>query len=177
MRMSREGLLLLMQWEGVRTRVYDDAGGRPTIGVGHLLTEKELEAQAVLIDGSWYKYRYGLSKENVQKLLAQDIRQFEDVVNGQVKAKLDQNQFDALVSFCFNVGVGAFLRSTLLQELKAHNLIAVPTELRRWTRVGDKVVPGLVKRRENEIRLWLTSPKKEREVEDLPVSRQRSSVV
>lgn len=154
--MSANGLRLLMQWEGFRTKVYDDAGGAPTIGVGHLLTIAELLADAIMIDGKRYKLRYGLTKDTVLALLAQDVARFEDAINEHVKVPLTQNQFDALCSFVFNVGITAFLKSTLLKAIASGNLAAVPTQLRRWTKVDGREIPGLVNRRENEVNLWLS---------------------
>ena len=85
---------------------------------------------------------------------AQDVKPAEQAVGGGVKVALSQNQFDALVSFAFNVGNGAFLGSTLLKVLNQGQYDQVPTQLLRWTRSGGQVVQGLVNRRQNEIKLW-----------------------
>lgn len=156
MQMSSNGLRLLSQWEGVRAKTYKDAAGLPTIGVGHLLTPDELASGCIQIDGEAVRYANGLTESQVQALLAQDVRRFEEAVNGRcADLGLEQHQFDALVSFCFNVGVGAFSQSSLCKALKSGNFADVPDELRRWTSAGNRQVPGLVTRRENEIRLWL----------------------
>lgn len=144
MRLSDKGLQLLKQWEGCKLRVYKDAAGLPTIGVGHLLTREEL------VGG---KYDDGITEAEAMELLAQDVAPAEKAVSG-VKVPLTQNQFDALVSFVFNVGTGAFRKSTLLRKLNSGDYAAVPVELRKWTRAAGKRVPGLVNRRDNEILLW-----------------------
>lgn len=156
MRMSPQGLRRLTQWEGFRTRPYRDVAGLPTIGVGHLLTADELASGRIEIDGEPVRYADGLTEAQVQALLAQDLRRYEAAVCRACGAlPLTQHQFDALVSFCFNVGVGAFNQSSLLRELRAGNFADVPDELRRWTVAGGQPVPGLAARREGEIGLWL----------------------
>ncbi len=108
--------------------------------------------------GQAVDYRQGLSEQAVLNLLAQDLERFEAAVNDAVQVSLDQNQFDALVSFAFNVGVQAFKSSTLLKKLNQGLYHEVPAQLRRWnkTRVDGKLqeLPGLTNRREKEITLW-----------------------
>ena len=154
MQMSPHGLELLEQWEGFKTTVYKDSAGLPTIGVGHLLTKSELSSGKITINGVPVKYGDGLTEQQVTDLLAQDVQPAAAAVNNNVKVDLNQNQFDALVSFTFNVGVGAFTSSTLLKVLNQGQYDEVPTQLLRWTRAGGQVVQGLVNRRNNEIKLW-----------------------
>jgi lysozyme len=154
MQISENGLELLKQWEGFKLEVYKDSAGLPTIGVGHLITKSEQASGNIVINGSPIAYAGGLTDQQVLDLLAQDVAPAEKAVNGGVKAGLNQNQFDALVSFTFNVGAGAFTSSTLLKVLNQGQYDAVPDQLRRWTRAGGQVVQGLVNRRENEIKLW-----------------------
>src|SRR5436853_7015410 len=154
MQMSPHGLELLEQWEGFKTTVYKDSAGLPTIGVGHLLTKSELSSGKITINGVPVKYGDGLTEQQVTDLLAQDVQPAAAAVNNNVKVPLNQNQFDALVSFTFNVGGGAFTSSTLLKVLNQGQYDQVPTQLLRWTRAGGQVVQGLVNRRNNEIKLW-----------------------
>jgi len=155
MTMSDHGKRLLAQWEGFERNVYLDVAGLPTIGVGHLLTKDELSSERIVIGGDAIDYTLGLTDQQVYDLLGQDLEQFERVVNDSVEPDLAQNQFDALVSFAFNVGGGAFRQSTLLKRLNARDFADVPSQLRRWIRSGGRIVQGLVNRRENEIKLWL----------------------
>jgi len=154
MQMSENGLSLLQQWEGFKLQVYKDSAGLPTIGVGHLITKAEQAAGTITINGVAVQYAGGLTDQQVLDLLAQDVQPAENAVNGGVKVPLNQNQFDALVSFTFNVGAGAFQSSTLLKLLNQQQYDDVPAQLLRWTRAGGQVVQGLVNRRNNEIKLW-----------------------
>ena len=154
MQMSPQGLQLLEQWEGFELEVYNDSAGLPTIGVGHLLTKSELSSGKITINGVSVKYSDGLTQQQVTDLLAQDVEPAAAAVNNGVKVPLNQNQFDALVSFTFNVGAAAFTGSTLLKLLNQKQYDQVPTQLLRWTRAGGRVVQGLVNRRNNEIKLW-----------------------
>lgn len=154
MQMSAHGLQLLEQWEGFKLNVYKDSAGLPTIGVGHLLTKSELSSGKITIKGVPVNYADGLTEQQVTDLLGQDVQPAAAAVNNGVKVPLNQNQFDALVSFTFNVGTGAFNGSTLLKVLNQKQYDQVPTQLLRWTRSGGQVVQGLVNRRNNEIQLW-----------------------
>lgn len=156
MQISANGLELLEQWEGFKPNVYKDSAGLPTIGVGHLLTKSELSSGKIVINGTSVPYSGGLTNQQVLDLLSQDVNPAGQAVNNNVKVTLNQNQFDALVSFTFNVGVGAFTSSTLLKVLNQGQYDQVPTQLLRWTRSGGQVVQGLVNRRQNEIKLWNT---------------------
>lgn len=154
MQMSEHGLDLIKQWEGFKPDVYKDSAGLPTIGVGHLITKSEQSSGNIVIGGVPVQYANGLTDQQVLDLLSQDVQPAEQAVNNGVKVALDQNQFDALVSFTFNVGVGAFTGSTLLKVLNQSQYDGVPDQLRRWNKAGGKVVQGLVNRRENEVKLW-----------------------
>lgn len=154
MQMSTNGLQLLESWEGFKPKLYKDSAGLPTIGVGHLLTKSELSSGKIVINGLPVQYSNGLTDQQVIDLLGQDVRPAEKAVNNGVKVPLNQNQFDTLVSFTFNVGISAFTSSTLLKVLNLKQYTDVPTQLLRWTRTGGQVVQGLVNRRQNEIKLW-----------------------
>ena len=154
MEMSIHGVKLLKEWEGCKSHVYNDPAGIPTIGVGHKLTQSELSSGKITIKGAAIKCAEGLSDQQMIDLLAQDLRPAQEAVNGDVTVALTQNRFDALVSFTFNVGTGAFAASTLRKVLNQGNYDEVPNQLRRWVHAGGNVLPGLVTRRENEIKLW-----------------------
>jgi lysozyme len=152
--MSENGQRKLAAWEGSKPRAYHDAAGKLTIGVGHLLTRSELSSWKIRIQGEAVRYAAGLSDRQVIDLLGQDLKGAENVVNECVAVELQQNQFDALVSFCFNVGATAFKNSTLLRWLNQAGYEEVPAQLRRWVHCHGVVVPGLVNRREHEIAMW-----------------------
>jgi lysozyme len=155
MKMSENGLRLLAQWEGFQNDAYKDVAGFKTIGVGHLLTQDELDSGILYIGDQEVEWREGLTDDDVVALLAQDVGPREDVVNDCVTTSLEQCQFDALVSFVFNVGDGAFRKSTLLRLINQGTFSLVPEQFMRWNKAGGRVVAGLNNRRSNEVRLWL----------------------
>ena len=158
MKMSEKGLELLSTWEGVETKVYVDAAGLETIGVGHLLTESEKSSQEIVIGGEPVRYADGLTEKQVMELLGQDLERFEAAVNDGVTVALNQDQlrhpFIEKVNRSFNVGVGAFSSSTLRRVLNEGHYDQVPAQLARWNKAGGKVLQGLVNRRQHEIDLW-----------------------
>jgi len=142
---SQHGLEKLKQWEGLRTNAYQDTGGVWTIGYGHTAAAgTPAPHQGMVITAS-----------EAEDILLKDLTQYEAAVENNVKVKLNDNQFAALVSFAFNVGINAFKNSTLLKKLNQGNFDAVPTELMKWTKAGGKKLQGLVNRRRAEGYLWM----------------------
>ena len=155
MQMSDHGRGLLTQWEGFITKPYDDGVGVLTIGVGHALTPDEKSSGMLSINGSQVPYAGGISNDQVQALLASDLHKYEDALNDSIAVDLTQNQFDALVSFCFNIGINGFQGSSALKDVNNSAFDAVPDDLRKWEKAGGVFNQGLANRRENEIKLWL----------------------
>ena len=125
----------LKEFEGLRTEAYLDAAGVPTIGYGHTKDVKIGDK----INEYWADY-----------YLKSDLYEVEVAVN-RLRVTRTQGQFDALVSFAFNLGIGRLYRSTLLKTIKGGgNRNAIRKEFKRWVYAGDKRLPGLVKRREWE---------------------------
>lgn len=153
MKTSKQGLNLITELEGLRLKSYKDVAAHWTIGVGHLLTKDELKTGKV--NGIYW--RNGITREQAISILGNDADAAERAVNQHVEVPLSQHQFDALVSFVFNVGSGAFKKSTLLRKLNTGDYKAVPSEMKRWRKAGGKVVKGLVNRRNKEIKLWLSN--------------------
>ena len=161
---SPVGMAFLEEVEGAHRFVYPDSGGEPTIGIGHLLTRSENTSGKIVIRNgmgvSIVKVEDGLTDMQMYDLLRMDIARAENSINQKVqsslfnKVYLEQFQFDALVSFVFNVGVTAFCNSTLLKRINAGRFVDVPFEMRRWKHVKGKVVQGLINRREKELQLW-----------------------
>ncbi len=158
--LSPNGVEFLKKVEGVKLKMYVDPAGYPTIGIGHKLTPQEMKAGLLTIHGVTAPWRKGLTLQQAETLKAQDAGYAESALNVHVKAPLTQSQFDALVSFVFNVGVGAFLASTLLKRLNAKQYEEIPKQFKRWVylthpRTGKKVRSvGMVNRRNAEIALW-----------------------
>jgi len=144
MQVSPRFLSLIEQFEGFRAQAYRDAGGVWTIGYGHVITASETELQGET-----------LTRDQAEAILLRDVQHAADIVNAYVTVPIRQEQFDALVDFVFNVGAGAFERSTLLRELNAGKCCAVPDQLRKWNRVNGHVVDGLTARREAEVSLFI----------------------
>ena len=144
MKVSAAGINLIKEFEGVRLKSCKCPAGVWTIGVGHT----SAAGPPVVKPGM------EITNAQATKILAQDLVQFEDGVEAAVKVPLTENQFDALVSFTFNVGLGAFQKSTLLKKLNAGQYDAIPAELMKWTKAGGKELPGLVRRRRAEAALW-----------------------
>lgn len=145
---------LLIELEGFKLEVYLDSAGLPTIGVGHLLTQSERMSGKILINGVYVRYRYGLSETEVRDLLDQDLEKFEGAVREALIVQVHKHQFEALMSFAFNVGIRAFQKSTLLKRVNALQWEDVPKQLRRWVYSGGKRSKGLENRREKEIKHW-----------------------
>ncbi|QHJ78224.1 MAG: hypothetical protein [Caudoviricetes sp.] len=142
---SQHGLEKLKQWEGLKTKAYKDAGGVWTIGYGH-----------TAMAGSPVPYQgQVITAAEAENILLKDLMQYEAAVANNVNVKLNDNQFAALVSFTFNVGINAFKKSKLLKKLNNGNFDAVPTELMKWNKAGGKKLQGLVNRRRAEGYLWM----------------------
>ena len=137
---NQDGLNLIKQWEGLRLEAYLCPAKVWTIGYGHTATAKK---------------GMSISEAEAVNLLRGDLARFQRCVENAVTVSLNDNQFAALVSFCFNVGEGAFKGSTLLKKLNAGNYDAVSSELARWNKVGNKVNNGLANRRAAEAGLWV----------------------
>lgn len=158
-RISERARAVLVARERRMLSMYEDQGGLPTIGIGHLLTEKELDTGLLMIDGEAVSWKRGISIAQSNALFDQDLSKFAQAVGTLIVWPLKQCQFDALVSFSFNTGYAALRDSTLRKKINRGLLDEVPEQFRRWNKVtvnGEKVVSkGLANRREEEIGLWL----------------------
>ena len=125
---------------------YEDAKGFPTIGYGHLITESEKAKNL---------YLNGITEEEANALFKQEIAVFERNILRVVTVELTQHEFDALVSFSFNVGTGNFNGSTLLKLLNQNKKKEAAEQFTRWIRSKGVILPGLVRRREAERDLFL----------------------
>lgn len=143
---KKSGRDLIKEHEGYSDVTYNDTAGKPTIGWGHKILPNESFTQ--------------ITKAFAEKLLDQDIKYAENAVRYYVTAPLTQNQYDALVSFVYNVGVPAFINSTLLKKLNAGDYNGTANEFKRWKYVtvnGEKIVDqGLVNRRAKETTVFIS---------------------
>lgn len=167
-RISDGGIAELKKMESVEPYVYTDSAGYQTIGVGHKITPHELDSGLLLIDGHAVRWISGLTPEQIDGLLRADLAAAEEAVESCVTVPLTDNQFAALVSLCFNIGSEAFKNSSAVRVLNQGNYDLVPGFMRMWNKITVRVVdvdgikrvkkvsPGLVNRREAEIKMWLT---------------------
>ena len=143
MKLSDKGLELICDSEGCELSAYQDSVGIPTIGFGH--------TRGV---------NMGLTciPQQAQAWLQEDIRPAELAVMRLVDISLQQGQFDALVSFVFNLGETAFATSTLLKKINGNDLKGAAEEFGRWVHAGNQILPGLVTRRAKERALFEGTP-------------------
>jgi lysozyme len=140
-----KGMPIIRKYEGLRLRAYICPSGLPTIGYGATFYE----------NGSRVQMGDVITIDRADKLLYLQVKLFADEVKRIVKSELNENMLGALTSFCFNVGGARFAGSTLAKKANANpNDPTIRAEFMRWTRGGGKVLPGLVKRREEEANLY-----------------------
>ena len=147
MRISEKGLAMIEKFEGCLLKASNKLDGVWTIGYGQT--------------GRYYgkRVRRGMTTTKAEAhawLRDHSIKTYEDAVTQAVKVPLNQNQFDALVSFTYNVGVGALKQSTALRKLNAGDYAGAADALTMWTKCNGKVLAGLVRRRKEERALFLT---------------------
>ena len=147
-KVSDNCIRMIKHHEGVRQQPYQDPIGLWTVGVGHLIGDgKKLPEE-------WNKT---FTMEEVDNILKDDLARFERGVNTLIPiTRLTQNQFDALVSFSFNVGLGNLQASTLRQKLNRGDYEGAGNEFPKWRKAGGKVLPGLVRRRADEKNLFMS---------------------
>ena len=143
---SENGLSMIASFESFEPKAYYCPAGVLTIGYGHTGTNAQ---------GQELQESDTVTHEQAMRLLYEDVLWAEDAVNEQ-RLNLTQNQFDALVSFVFNVGATAFANSTLLKKLKSCDFDEAADEFLRWNKAGGKVLRGLTARREAERELFLS---------------------
>ena len=147
---------LLEKLEGISNIAYVDSAHKKTIGIGHLLSAEELLTSKIRIKGQYIDYSLGITTKQCYDLCNQDLERFCEAVDEIIEVDLSQNQFDALVIFCYNIGIRAFKESTLVKLLNQGDYDKVPEQLLRWNKAGGVVVHGLTNRRKAEIKLWNT---------------------
>jgi GH24 family phage-related lysozyme (muramidase) len=147
---SDRGLRFVNGFEGFNARLYNDPAGHCTIGIGHLVHLNRCNGSEPA------EFRRGITLERGLELLADEMQEAAADVIRLVRVPLNQQQFDALGSFVFNVGEGNFATSTLLRLLNQGDYASVPAQLNRFVYGGGKKLPGLVTRRQAEGRLFTT---------------------
>jgi lysozyme len=132
---------LIEQWEGCRLEPYADAVGVPTIGYGHTGDDVWIGCDPI-------------TQEQADALLASDLQLFEEGVNGMVIPTTSQQQFDAMVSFSYNLGESALRGSTLLRMHNSGDYAGAAGQFGRWNHAGGQVLDGLTRRRAGEAAVY-----------------------
>lgn len=140
MRTSQRGLSLIKSFEGLRLQAYQDSVGVWTVGYG---TTRGVSAGM------------SITKEQAERMLLNDVQRFEPELGKLVKVALNQNQWDALMSFVYNLGAANLASSTLLKLLNRGDYQGAADQFSRWVNAGGKRLEGLVKRRAAERALFL----------------------
>ena len=146
MQTSDKGIALIKQFEGCKLTAYQDSVGVWTIGYGWTKP----------VDGKPIRAGMTIKQETAERLLKTGMVSYESDVSRLVKVGLTQGQFDALVSFTYNLGARSLSTSTLLRKLNAGDYAGAADEFLRWNKAGGKVLNGLTRRREAERALFLS---------------------
>ncbi len=142
---TEEGLNLIKRFEGFSPTIYLCPAGYPTIGYGHVVLPHEREHFAA-----------GITQAEATEILQKDVGIAERAVVRLISVPLTDGQFDALVSFTFNLGAGALQRSTLRRKANRGEHESVPAELMKWVWAAGKRLPGLVLRKKTEVSVYCT---------------------
>ena len=146
MQTSDKGIALIKQFEGCKLTAYQDSVGVWTIGYGWTQP----------VDGKPIRAGMTIKQETAERLLKTGLVSYERDVSRLVKVSLTQGQFDALVSFTYNLGARSLSTSTLLRKLNAGDYAGAADQFLRWNKAGGKVLNGLTRRREAERALFLS---------------------
>lgn len=141
---GQAGKALIKEFEGYRATAYICPAGVVTIGYG----TTQILGKPVLLGMQ-------ITTDEADRFLEEDLKKFETSINKNVLVELTQNQFDALVAFVYNVGIGNFTKSTLLKKLNAGKISEAANEFLKWNKANKKVLAGLTRRRTAERELFL----------------------
>lgn len=140
MKTGNKGIELIKHFEGCELEAYKCPAGVWTIGYGHIKGVKE---------------GMTITEHQAEEMLKSELNEYEGYINNLVTVELNQNQFDAMVSWVYNLGGGNLKASTLLKVLNAGNYAGVPEQMLRWNKAGGKVLEGLTRRRQAEADLFV----------------------
>ena len=139
MKTSLEGIDLIKHFEGCELEAYKCPAGVWTIGYGHIKGVQEGDV---------------ITEQQADDMLVEELEEYENYIHNLVNCPLNQNQFDALVSWVYNLGSSNLQASTLLKVLNAGDYAGVPAQMLRWNKAGGKVLEGLTRRRQAEADLF-----------------------
>jgi lysozyme len=164
-KVSKQRIEMIKHHEGVRTKPYRCPALLWTVGVGHVIDPNHIrvkfeDRKNIALPDDWNRV---LSMAEVDRILAEDLANFERGVLRLCPTGLTQGRFDALVSFSFNVGLGNLQRSTIRMKHNRGDFEEAAEAFMQWTKAGGKELPGLVKRRKDEKALYSTASQTEDE--------------
>ena len=139
MRIAKAGLDMIKHFEGLELEAYKCPAGVWTIGYGHIKGVQEGDV---------------ITEQQADDMLVEELKEYENYINTYVKCPLSQNQFDALVSWVYNLGPANLQASTLLKVLNKGDYAGVPAQIKRWNKAGGRVLEGLTRRRQAEADLF-----------------------
>ena len=140
MNIGQKGIDLIKHFEGCELNAYKCPAGVWTIGYGHIKGVSE---------------GMSITQEQADQMLLDELKEYENYINELVTVNLSQNQFDALVSWVYNLGPANLSASTMLKVLNSGEYEDVPAQMKRWNKAGGKVLEGLIRRREAEACLFV----------------------
>jgi len=140
MKTGSKGIELIKHFEGCELEAYKCPAGVWTIGYGHIKGVKE---------------GMTITELQAEEMLKSELNEYEGYINNLVTVELNQNQFDAMVSWVYNLGGGNLKASTLLKVLNSGEYDGVPAQMMRWNKAGGKVLEGLTRRRQAEADLFV----------------------
>lgn len=143
---SKNGIAIIQEFEGIKTKPYKDCIGLWTVGIGTLIGDGKS------LPDSWNRT---FTLEECHALLRKELSHIERGIAKYISVKLTQNQFDALVCFTYNLGLGCLQRSTLRQKLNRGDKDGAIESWLKYNKAGGKVFKGLDRRRKAEVKLFL----------------------
>ena len=147
MKTGKKGIALIVQFEGIKLTPYVCPAGLWTVGIGTLI------GNGKTLPPEWNRK---FTLEECYALLNKELRSIERGISKYVTVPITQNQFDAIVSFVYNLGLGAFQRSTLRRKINRQDFVGAAKEFLRWNKANGKPLKGLTRRRLAESTLFLT---------------------
>jgi len=167
MKTSAKARSLIMKYEGFRGTTYRCPAGVLTIGYGHTSAAGKPQVTAGM----------KITRKEAEDILANDLVKYERAVAQGLKVEVAQEQWDAMVSLCYNIGPGAFLRSSVLKATNKRQWADAARRFALWNKAGGRVLPGLIRRRAEEAAMYASAQPKEKIAEaegqalDAPVGR------
>lgn len=169
MKTNQAGVNLIKEFEGFRSKAYKCPAGVWTIFFGHTSAAGAPEVKPGMTG----------SKEEGERVLKRDLKQYEDAVSRSIKVELTSNQFSACVSLCYNIGAGNFAKSSVARFCNKKQFKQAADAFALWNKAGGKVLPGLVRRRAAEAALFskddIRTSDEVRAVVDVPVGKSMAS--